>query len=263
MSTDDSNNFLYLGRRLNGAIGYVGIGGVTRPYGVHNPNADDVLRTGEVWITETPFSTRRDAEMAEALLIRALSWAAETKPELANIALVSGSKHLAPALPYRPGVLRYSDVSKALFVKIRPGRLKGRSAPTGEGSNFDLTVRCNRWWGLGAAVERKAEVHLLIAVTAGVRPARVIGVWRTRPVDEWWYEVQGNPGPRHSSEKQWNDALVPTDESRDEGWVVAVESDNPDENSWQGLEFDWEGYHPQLIGWSRDLRPRRADSDLP
>jgi hypothetical protein len=259
MTSEDSNNYLYIGRKLDGAIGYIGIGGVTRPYGGHNDQADGVLRNGEVWITDMPFSSRRDAEMAESLLIQALTWANDTPPELANIAKVNSSKNLVPALPYRDGLLRYSEVSKALFVKIHPGRLKGRSAPSGDSNNFDLTVRCNRWWPLESAIRRRADVQLLVAVTAHVKPSRVIGAWRTHPVTNWWFEDQSQPEESRLAHEPWNGPLPADGEHRAKKWVVTVESPDPTVNGWQGLEFDWEGYAPQNIGWSKDLRPSAGD----
>lgn len=254
MSNEDSNNFLYLGKKVSGEIGYVGIGGVARPYGGHNPGADEVLRSGEVWITSSPFSSRRDAEMAESLVIRALTWAAESKPDLSNIAKVSNSKYLVPALKYREGLLKYSEVKNSLLVKIRPGSLKGRTAPHGETGNIDLTMRCNRWWGLGNAVRQRKDVRFLIAVTAHVKPARVIGVWKTKPVDDWWWEDQSNPESSRTIGEKWNISVDPYSETLGKGWVVTVESPNPDVNEWQGLEFDWENYKPQRLGYSADLR---------
>lgn len=255
MDADRSNNYVYIGKRLNGAIGYVGIGGVARPYGGHNPDADAVLRGGEVWMSESPFSSRRDAEMAESLLIQALTWATEIPPDLANIAKVARTKYLVPALPYREGTLRYSELRSALLVKVTPGSLKGRSAPSGAAGDLDLTIRCNRWWGLAAAQRRKADVQLLVAITAHVKPARVIGVWRTRPVDQWWYEDQHDPDMSRNTGEPQNDPLPAPDGHLAKGWVVTVETTDPDVNQWQGLEFDWEGYAPQRVGWSIDLNP--------
>ena len=250
---ENSKNYLYIGKKRSGEIGYVGIGGVTRPYGGHNEDADDVLRTGEVWMTSVPFSTRRDAEMAESLLIRALTWSSEIPPDLANIAKVVFSKYLTPALPYRDGKLRYSDVKNALFVKVRPGQLKGRIAPHGESGNLDLALRCNRWWGLGSARARDKDIRLLIAVTAHVKPARVVGVWETRPTSDWWYEDQLSPENSRIGDRPWNNA-VPLTDTPAKGWVATLISDDPDVNNWQGMEFDWEGYNPQNIGYSKDLR---------
>jgi hypothetical protein len=213
MAQEDSNNFLYLGRHLDGSLGYVGIGGVTRPYGDHNKEADAVLRTGEVWVTTSPFSSRKDAEMAESLLIRALTWATEQQPRLTNIAKVNASKYVTPALPYKEGSLKYSEVTNALFVKVRPGQLKGRSAPHGESGDLDLTMRCNRWWGLGNAVRREADIRYLIAVTAGVKPPRIIGVWKTHPVSDWWLEDQKNPHTLQDRPEVWN-SVAPLYEDR-------------------------------------------------
>lgn len=256
MAKDESNNYLYVGKRVSGEIGYVGIGGTTRPYGSHNQAADEVLRSGEVWVTSVPFSTRQDAEMAESLLVRALTWAAEQPPDLTNIAKVDSAKHLVPSLRYREGKLNYADVSRALLVKITPGHLKGRTGPTGEAGDVDLTLRCNRWWGLGQAQRRGIDVDLLIAITANVKPARVVGAWRALPVSEWWLEDQSTPSSRRRTGEPWNDPLSPLGGRVAKGWVAAVESPDSDVNGWQGLEFDWQGYHPQNVGWSNDIRLR-------
>jgi hypothetical protein len=253
MAQEDSNNYLYIGKRKSGEIGYVGIGGVTRPYGDHSDEADRVLRDGEVWVTQRPFSTRQDAEMAESLLIQALTWATETEPCLANIAKVNYSKYVSPALPYRDGLLKYSDTRNALFVKIRPGQLKGRTAPHGESGDIDLTMRCNRWWPLGRAQSLNKNIKYLIAVTAHVKPPRVIGVWETRPVADWWYEDQSAPEKSRISDDPWNSA-APAYDINGSGWVATVMSSSPNINQWQGLEFDWEGYKPQNVGYSPDIR---------
>lgn len=254
MAQEDSNNFLYLGRHLDGSIGYVGIGGVTRPYGGHNNEADEVLRSGEVWMTSSPFSSRKDAEMAESLLIRVLTWSAEQAPRLTNIAKVNHSKYVTPALPFKEGSLQYSNVTNALFVKVRPGQLKGRTAPHGESGDHDLTIRCNRWWSLGNAVRSGADIKYLVAVTAGVKPPRVIGVWNTNPVSDWWYEDQNEQLSSHKRVEQWNSTAPLYEDVRAKGWVATVVSANPNINNWQGLEFDWEGYLPQNIGYSADVR---------
>jgi hypothetical protein len=254
MAQEDSNNFLYLGKHKDGALGYVGIGGVTRPYGGHNKEADEVLRNGEVWMTSSPFSSRRDAEMAESLLIRVLTWAADQEPKLTNIAKVNHSKHVTPALPFKEGLLKYSQVANALFVKVRPGQLKGRTAPHGESGDLELTLRCNRWWSLGNAVRKNADIKYLVAVTAGVKPPRVIGAWTTNPVSDWWLEDQKNPHTLQNRTEVWNSAAPLYEDVRAKGWVATVESTNPNVNDWQGLEFDWEGYLPQSIGYSADIR---------
>lgn len=252
-SAEDSNNYLYIGKKRTGEIGYVGIGGVTRPYGEHNESADDVLRNGEVWMTSIPFSSRKDAEMAESLLIRALTWSAEKSPDLTNIAKVNHSKYVTPALPYREGTVRYSDIRNALFVKVRPGQLKGRIAPHGESGDLELTLRCNRWWRLRSAIAQNKDIKFLVAVTAHVKPARIIGVWETRPVSDWWFEDQSSPQEARCTDEPWNNA-APSYGTPAKGWVVTVVSPSPDVNGWQGMEFDWEGYNPQNIGYSVDLR---------
>jgi hypothetical protein len=254
MASEDSNNFLYLGKHKDGSLGYVGIGGVTRPYGGHNKEADEVLRRGEVWVTTSPFSSRKDAEMAESLLIRALTWATEQQPRLTNIAKVNASKYVTPALPYKEGLLKYSEVTNTLFVKVRPGQLKGRTAPHGESGDLDLTIRCNRWWGLGKAVDKKADIKYLVAITSAVKPPRVIGVWKTHPTSDWWLEDQSNPHTLQNRTEDWNSSAPLYEDVRANGWVATVESTNPNVNDWQGLEFDWEGYNPQRLGYSVDIR---------
>ena len=241
MTSSESNNYLYIGRNQTGAIGYVGIGGISRPYGNHNDEADQVLRNGEVWVTSIPFSTRQDAEMAESLLIRALDWSSEQTPQLTNIAKVNNSKYLIPALRYRNESVGYSEFRNTLFVKVRPGQLLGRIAPHGESGEIDLTMRCNRWWGLQSVRERGDEIRLLVAVTAGVKPARIIGAWETRPTTDWWYEDQGNQLqssvtlPREE-DHIWNRS-APLYELPAKGWVVTLESSNPDVNDLQGKKL--------------------------
>jgi hypothetical protein len=97
-------------------------------------------------------------------------------------------------------------------------------------------------------------VDLLVAVTATVKPAWIVGVWRARPVSEWWLEDQAKPDGRRSAGESWNDPLRQLGGRVAKGWVVAVDSPDSDVNGWQGLEFDWQGYRPQNVGWSKDLR---------
>jgi len=230
-----------------------------RPYEGHNPAANEVLRTGEVWVTSEPFSSRRDAKMAESLLIRIAKWATESRPRLTNRAEVESSKLIIPALPYRQGVLRYDALSRALIVMITPESLGYRASPTGEADEIALTRRCNRWWGLAQAVRQRKEVQLLVAITARVKPTRVIGAWETHSVTEWWRErIVDNQGrellTRKWANEPWNgpDPYCTASEKRD--WVVAVKSTNSDQRGYKGLRFEWGGYSPQGIGWSKDLR---------
>jgi len=55
----------------------------------------------------------------------------------------------------------------------------------------------------------------------------------------------------------WNSAAPSYGTDVEKGWVVTLESLDPNVNDWQGLEFDWETYAPQVIGFSRDVRPTK------
>lgn len=252
------DHYVYIGKKKGtGAIGYVGIGPATRPYGVHSEAANNVLRSGEVWMS-TPFSTKDDAERAESLVIRCLTWAAETPAELVNEMKLKGSNHVMPALVTRRGVVRYSALKRAVIVKVTPGHLGERTGPTGEASDVDLTMRCNRWWGFGRAVRRGHRIDYLVAVTAGVKPApRVVGVWRTKPVSEWWMENQqgyADGEPIRQTGERWNDSLISVDGVFHQGWVATVHDPSPDVRGMRGKVFKWEGYAPQNVGFSDDLR---------
>jgi hypothetical protein len=192
--------------------------------------------------------------MAETLLIRALSWAAEIAPDLTNIAKVQGSKYLVPALPFKDGpAICYGDITNALFVKVTPGSLKGRIAPSGEALDLELAMRCNRWWRLGQCRRRGDDVRLLVAVSAHTKPSRIIGVWRTLPVSEWWFEDQAQPSVRIDDERPWNGPSPIYQDRPASGWVVGLESVDPNINDWQGREFDWGDYRPQGVGYSADI----------
>lgn len=192
--------------------------------------------------------------MAESLLIQALTFATQHQPRLTNLAKVDYTKFLIPSLRYREGSLRHSDLTNSLIVKIRPGSLTGRTSPTAESDDFGLTVRCNRWWPLNKAVKEKRDIRYLVAVTSGVKPSRVIGVWETNPVSDWWREKQGEPQPREFDGDPWNGPLAESLDLKVDRWVATVRSTDSDINNWQGLEFDWEGYRPQNVGWSNDIR---------
>lgn len=251
----NENNHLYVGRHKDGAVGYVGIGGPTRPFKGHTPEADQVLKGGEVWITATPFSSRADAEMAESILIRALGWATEKSPRMTNVAKKSSSRDLVPALPFKDGSVNYEDFTNALFVKIRLGNLFGRPAPNGATDELGLALRCNRWWRLGQARARRADVRYLVAVTAGAQPPRVIGAWRTRPVDDWWFEDLDQPQLSRTRDEPFNSGVKRTESDPPaKGWVVTLESTYPNVGDWQGKQMNWGGYNPQNIGWSQDLK---------
>lgn len=114
-------------------------------------------------------------------------------------------------------------------------------------------MRCNRWWPLGRAQSLNKDIKYLIAVTAHVKPPRVIGVWETRPVEDWWYEDQASPEKSRTTDDPWNNG-APQYDVNGSGWVATVTSSFPDVNEWQGLRFEWEGYKPQNVGYSPDLK---------
>ncbi|MEV0781754.1 hypothetical protein AB0I52_01940 [Streptomyces sp. NPDC050423] len=229
-----SNNYVYFIYDGDGSIGYVGIGDRARPYGPHTKVVDDLRdRSGDVRITSMPFSTRGDAERAESLIIRALADAEEHGTHLLNVAKRKQSKDLVPLLPFQQGILRYSDLSTTLLVKISLNAIDDeRVVVSGAAHSADAAERCSRYWPLGKCVDREAPIKRLVAVTtAEAKPVRVVGVWDVDHTSAWKY---------HEDVQRWEVRLTNPVQGNIGGHV--------------GKCFDWEGYAPQNVGYSSDIR---------
>jgi hypothetical protein len=215
-------------------IGYVGIGDRARPYGPHTEAVDELRdRSGDVRITSTPFSTPEDAERAESLIIRALEDAAQHGSRLLNVAKRKQSRDLVPLLPFQSSTLRYSVLVGSLIVKIGLNRIDDdRVVVSGVTHPEDAAERCRKFWPLGNCVKQEPPIKYLVAVTtAEARPVRVVGVWECLPTSDWTF---------NEGRQRWEVALVDAAEGDTGGHV--------------GKRFDWEGYNPQLVGYSADIR---------
>lgn len=225
--------YLYFIYDEHGRLGYVGIGGRSRPYEPHTPEVDALRdRSGDVRITSEPFSSRRDAERAESLLVRALYGAEQSGSTLLNIAKRYTSRDLVPVLPFRNGVLRYSELTNSLIVKVSLDRIDDqRVVVSGVTKPADAAERCRKYWPLGRCVAQEFPVKRLVAVsTADAKPVRVIGVWEVKPVGSWTQSEDG----------KYEVGLADPSQGDLYGCV--------------GQEFEWEGYNPQLVGYSSDIR---------
>jgi hypothetical protein len=223
------NAYVYLLRDREGRIVYVGKGNRQRPYQVHNDDYEEARKlSSDVLITAKPFSTVKDAELAESLLIRVL---AGNGAGLVNRAQMVQSGSLVPLVPQQEGVVRYEDFANAIFVKISPEKIDSeRDVISGLTDSVAAGERCRQYWPIGSAVNRGDDIRYLVAVsTTAVKPVRVLGVWETAPVADWDIST---------------------------GSITLAEAANGDVGSHRGKEMDWQGYNPQLVGYSTDVRSR-------
>lgn len=228
------DNYVYFIYDDEGRIGYVGIGDRARPYGEHTEIVDALRdRSGDVRITSESFTSRDDAERAESLIIRALSDAEIQGTSLLNVAKRKQSRDLVPLLPFTDKVVRYSHLTETLLVKIGLNRIDDeRAVVSGASSAEEAAERCRKYWPLGNCIAREAPIKQLIAVTtAEVSPVRVVGVWHVDHTSTWTFDEQSG---------RWEVTLPSPSDGNVGGYV--------------GAEFDWEGYSPQLVGYSADVR---------
>jgi hypothetical protein len=247
-------SFLYLYRNDELHKVYVGIGdSPSRVWEAHNAEATELLAhpATKVFITSDPFPDRVSAERAESAAICAAAAAgvavifdddrAKTLERLTNIAKVATSKHLTRAVYQTDGVLKYDDLSKAAIVTLHLGEIDdvgdGTSRPALHGGRDSEVFhqRATRWWGLGAAEQRRRrsggdndelprDVERLVAVQKGTYT--VLGAW-TLTAEQW---------RRDSS-----------------SWMFVTEA--PIEE-WRGQQFDWCGasHSGGAMIWSKDIR---------
>lgn len=228
------NRYVYFIYDEQERVGYVGIGDRARPYGGHTEMVDELRdRSGDVRITSEPFTTREDAERAESLIIRALSDAEEHGGMLLNVTKRKQSRDLVPLLPFTDKTLRYSELTASLLVKVSPNRIDDERAVVSGGARAEEAAeRCRKYWPLGRCVNSEAPIKQLVAVTtAEAKPIRVVGIWAVEDPSTW------------------------TSDEDDGRWEVTLSCPSEgDAGGYVGAEFDWEGYAPQLIGYSADIR---------
>jgi hypothetical protein len=162
----------------------------------------------------------------------------DDRSALTNIAKVSSSKHLSPAVFRRDGAIRYDDLDRTALVILSLDEI-------GEGTSYRPTLhsgrdegvfhmRATRWWPLKSADTRRhrkrapdgslpRDVERLIAVQKGV--GTILGAWRL--ADEQWRQD-------------------------DEGWVFLTNGAITD---LRGQQFEWCGvYQGTKLTWSSDIR---------
>ncbi len=248
--------YLYLYRNDDLRSVYVGIGSSpSRIWGGHNAHATELLAhpATKVFITSEPFPDRASAERAESAAICA---AAATGAEvlfddrrrsslarLTNIAKVGRSKHLSRAVLRREGVVRYGELERTVIVTLHMSEIDDvgddtrRPALHGGRSDEIFHQRATRWWGLGAADDRRRKA----ATAEGERPR---DVERLIAIQKGTYTILG---AWNLADEQWR---------RDGGsWMFVTEAPI---HEWRGLQFDWDGasHSGGSMIWSQDIRAR-------
>jgi hypothetical protein len=230
---DDSPTHAYVAlERLTpgGVRAYVGIGtNHSRALEPHTDSVDELLRSAfATFGTARPFSTRQDAELAEALAIQVL---VKAGVEVGNRQKTVSPSDIHPLLERREGVVAYSQLRRTLVVKVGIDEI-GEGIEARQGAvGFDpvrVSRRCDRYWDLGRAVREGYEADRLLAVLLGapITDTPIVGCWATEPVSTW------------------------------DGQKGIVELRDPaqwDLGGWRGMRLDWEGRHPQKQQWSNDL----------
>jgi hypothetical protein len=230
---DDSPTHAYVAlERLNPEVvrAYVGIGtNHSRALEPHTESVDQLLTNAfATFGTARPFSTRRDAELAEALAIQML---VKAGIEVGNKQKTVSPSDIHPLLDRKEGVVPYSKLRRTLVVKVGMDVI-GEGIEARQGAvGFDpvkVSRRCDRFWGLGRAVRDGFEADRLVAVLLGAPIANtpIVGCWATEPVSTW---------------------------DGDKGIVKLRNPANWDVDGWRGKRLDWEGRHPQKQQWSDDL----------
>lgn len=191
---DQSNNYLYLYENTVARPEvYIGIGHLTRPYEAHNPDAEALRDASDtnVVITPEPFSTRADAERAEALMIHvaamfggAASGDLEEEPDqvvdkaraqVTNRAGTKGTRHLAPAIFKKDGEVDYFDLERTALVTLRPAAIDERNSLHGGRSAATFADRAREFWGLQRACVNGYNPVRLLAVLTG--DSTIVGDW--------------------------------------------------------------------------------------
>jgi hypothetical protein len=209
---------------------YVGIGtNHSRAFEPHTESVDQLLKNAfATFGTARPFSTRQDAELAEALAIQVL---VKAGIEVGNKQKTVSPSDIHPLLDRKQGVVTYSKLRRTLVVKVGMDEI-GEGIEARQGAvGFDpvkVARRCDRFWGLGRAASDGYHVDRLVAVLLGapVTDTPIVGCWATEPVSTWDVE---------------------------EGVVKLQDPADWDLDGWRGMRLDWEGRHPQKQQWSDDL----------
>ena len=224
------NAYVYVVYDSQQRVSYIGVGDRQRPYEIHNNDYNNALEfSSDVRITSLPFSSRGDAELAESLLIRVLADAEKYGVVLSNRSGTIATSHLVPLVPQQEGVLNYRDLRHSILVKVSPQKIdETRDVVSGVTPDAIAAERCRKWWPIGSAAKRGDDIRQLVAVsTSSVKPQRVLGIWETLPISEW--DIEGRA-------------------------IELVDESCGDAGGHRGKIFNWNGYSPQSVGYSADVR---------
>lgn len=210
---------------------YVGIGANhSRAFEPHTESVDQLLRNAfATFGAARPFSTRRDAELAEALTIQAL---VQSGIEVGNQKKTVSPSDIHPLVERKQGVVAYSQLRRTLVVKVGTDEIDDGIEVRQGAVGFDpvkVSRRCDRTWGLGTAVSNGYQADRLVAVLLGtpIEDTPIVGCWATEPVSTW---------------------------DAEKGIVKLRDPADWDLDGWRGMRLDWEGRPPQKQQWSDDLR---------
>lgn len=243
--SDSQRIHLYIATNTKLGEGYIGIGPLGRERDAHpgRKSIDRLLNhpQTEITVTGEAFTTRQDAERAEAAAIRAALSSSRTKTgnhgglTWLNTSATASSKYLRSLFSIRPGTLHFDDLTSTLVVVIKDGTLQQRVAILEGTPERKRDKRILRWWP-----------------QSQVPATRFVAVSKTRK----------NGVVRVLADY---DILVPTSWThRPDGWVIVRDPASPfDPRSDVGKQFHWCGAHPSnKITMSPDLR-RSAGRDDP
>lgn len=174
---------------------YIGIGrSLGRVFQSHNKEAEELRDASKTRLLQTsiPFSSRKDALMAEAvaIYIAGLSgyepvYDSEQQDELfkpTNIQGKKSTKYLMPAVYVRDGEIRQEQLSSAIIVPISSERIEGRPSAYGCEPPEIFAERATGYWEIASG--RRPQIKHLVAVLTGSHHV-ILGSWEVDPQKEW------------------------------------------------------------------------------
>lgn len=194
--------WLYLYENTKAKKIYIGIGkSMKRVFQVHNPQAEELRDLSGTLIRQTaePFSSRRDALMAEAIAIHVASLMG-MKPSIApeqqsqlfipeedsvtttNIQGLKSTEFLGPAIFVKHGEVARKDLSETIIVPISPNDIEGRTSAFGGNPGEIFAERARGYWNVRDT--KRSKIRHLIAVLTGSRRI-ILGSWDVDPESEW------------------------------------------------------------------------------
>lgn len=219
---------------------YVGIGlRTSRIFESHNSAAEELLEDPETELLQTPvpFGSREDARQAEAAAIYvAHLMGAQVLSDLdgdagepvTNRAGVLSTGHLVPSVMRRDGTVTFEELRRTAVVVLSMDSIDERGTLHAGRRAATFAERAEKWWGLGAAIDRGARPRRLLAVMRG--SAVVLGQW-------------------HLCEDR------PMERSEQGGVFLLADPEEDDAEGLKGRTLLWQGNGPGgSLKWSLDLR---------